>query len=124
MSVTIADMPLTKHCFPASFRIWVMASIVLSAEVPSSKKIAIIVPVSELNTSYTLSGSMLWGTDMSMIESYHKTFSTWSTSSIFAFSSATSLSSMPSTINIEKAPVPKSSIIISWPFIVSISSGR
>ena len=51
VSVTIADIPLKKHCFPASLRISPIASIVPSEEVPSSKKIAIIVPVSELNTS-------------------------------------------------------------------------
>ena len=49
VSVTIADIPLIKHCLPAILRICVMASIVLSADVDSSKNTAIIVPVSELN---------------------------------------------------------------------------
>ena len=51
VSVTTADIPLKKHCSPARERISKIASIVPSEDVPSSKKIAIIVPVSELNAS-------------------------------------------------------------------------
>ena len=48
-SVTSADMPVTKHCCPASERICRMASMVTSAEVAESKNTAISVALSVLN---------------------------------------------------------------------------
>ena len=42
-SVTSADIPETKHCFPAMERISRMASMVTSSEVALSKKMAIMV---------------------------------------------------------------------------------
>jgi len=46
--VTRADIPETKHCFPAMERISRMASMVLSEEVEVSKKMAIMVAFSVL----------------------------------------------------------------------------
>ena len=50
-SVTNADRPETKHCLPATERICDMASMVSSAEVEVSKKIAIMVLSPRLKTS-------------------------------------------------------------------------
>ena len=47
-SVTRADMPATKHCFPQMPRISRMASMVRSSDVDVSKKTAIIVELSVL----------------------------------------------------------------------------
>ena len=64
------------------------------------------------------------GTEMSATESYQRTVSTWSTASIFSFRAATSLGAMFSTMTKENAPFPKSSIRVSCPMTVSMSSGR
>ena len=76
VSVTIADIPLRKHCFPARDRMLQIASMVPSEEVPSSKKIAIMVPVSELKALYSFWGSILFGIRISARESYQITFLT------------------------------------------------
>ena len=57
-------------------------------------------------------------------ESYQRTFFTWSTCSISFCRSDTSFSGMPSTMHMEKAPVPNSSIRMSCPTMVSMSFGR
>ena len=112
VSTTTAER---KHCLFDIFLISSMASIVSSAEVVSSNMMAIIVASfsSLLNASYRLSGSILFGTDRSAKLSYHITFDTWSTFSIFSFSAEISLSSIPSTTYSENAPVPNWSTSIS-----------
>ena len=101
VSVTIADILDRKHCFPEMLRISSMASMVSSAEVVVSKKMAIKVasPSLELNTSLILSGSTSTGTDRSATESYQMTCATWSTFSMSVLRLATSLYSMPSQTN-------------------------
>ena len=113
VSVTMADIPLKKHCLPASARMFSMASIVSSAEVVVSKIINIIVESSALKTSLMSSGNISIGMLISAKLSYQTTLLTCSTSSICSFNFATSLFSMPSQINIEQAPVPNSSTRIS-----------
>ena len=75
-SVTNADMPETKHCFPAMSRMSRMASMVTSSDVAESKNTAIMVAFPWLKASYSLSGSSSMGTDRSARESYHSTVST------------------------------------------------
>ena len=53
----VADIPLKKHCFPASARMSSIASIVSSADVVVSKMINIIVESSALKASRISSGS-------------------------------------------------------------------
>ena len=124
ISVTTADIPLRKHCSLEMARICSTASIVSSADIVVSYMINISVPSSLRNTFCIFSGSISVGILISATLSYQSTVLTWSTSSIFAFRALTSLFDMPSTTKVENAPVPNSSTRISWPFIVSISSGR
>ena len=120
VSVTMADIPLKKLCFPARWRISSMASMVSSADVVVSKIINIMVESPELNTFRIFSGSISIGTDKSEKLSYQTTFDTCSVFSIFSFNAATSRLGIPSQINMEYAPVPNSSTRISCPIIVSI----
>ena len=97
---------------------------VQSSLVPLSKKTAIMVEWSVLNSFRTASGSSSMGTDRSARESYHSTVATWSMPSTFSFSWATSLLDIFSKIRKVKAPLLKSSSSSSWPMTVSISPGR
>ena len=123
-SVTRADMPETKHCFPAMLLISRMASMVRSEEVEVSKNTAIMVALSVLNALYSCWGSSSMGADRSSRESYHRTVSTWSTFSIRALRAAASLLGISSRIIKENAPLPKSSSSSFWPTTVSMSAGR
>ena len=101
-----------------------MASIVSSEEVEVSRNTAIIVASPELNASYHFCGSISIGVDNSIRLSYHSTVSTCSTRSSASFMAEISVSGISSTITKEKAPLPNSSIRMSWPATVSISPGR
>ena len=75
-SATIALIPLIKHCSFEIFLIFSTASNVVSADVPSSNTMNIIVASPLLNASYTSLGSIDMGIDRSIRESYQSTFST------------------------------------------------
>ncbi len=88
-SVTKADIPVTRHCFPVTFLNSCIAFIVSSAEVDVSKNTAIKVESSLLNTSLNLSGSISIGTLTSNKLSYQITLSTCSIDSILSVNSET-----------------------------------
>ena len=110
VSVTTADIPLTKHWFCVTSRISSIASIVSSALVVVSNMAIIRVASPFANASCSSCGRSSVGMEISAKLSYQITFFTWSTSSTFSFSLETSLQGSPSVTIIVKAPVPKSSI--------------
>ena len=101
-----------------------MASIVSSEDMEESNRIAIMVQFPLVNLPCTFSGRISIGTDKSATESYQMTDFTWLTPSICSRNEATSRFSIPSTTQMENAPVWNSSIRISCPCMVSISLGR
>ena len=126
ISVTTADIPLSRHCSSVRSRISSMASSVSSADMEVSNVMIISwLPVSAFcRESLRSSGSISIGMEISASAPYHKTSLTWSISFNLSSNCVISFSCMPSMTATEKAPVPNSSNRISCPFIVSISPGR